>query len=58
MASSSAETPEKQAPPSSSGLSPSTKDEDASLIDDETQKLLDQGVTGHVITNVRRPAKD
>jgi hypothetical protein len=49
MASSSAETPEKKAPAPSSASSPSAKDGDASLIDDETQELLDQGITGHAI---------
>ncbi len=59
MASSSAETPEKKAPAPSSGSSPSTKDaDDASLIDDETQELLDQGVTGVSVIGYRQaPAR-
>ncbi len=61
MASSSAETPEQKVPAPSSGSSPSTKDEDASLIDDETQELLDQGITGMAVIGYRqapaRPAR-
>ncbi len=37
---------------------PSTKDEDASLIIDETQELLDQGITGiGIVGYPRAPAR-
>ncbi len=40
------------------GPPPSTKDEDASLIDDETQELVDQGITGMAVIGYRQaPAR-
>ncbi len=45
MASSSAETPEKQAPPPSSASSPKRDAEGESLIIDETEEVLRQGIS-------------
>ncbi len=58
MASTSAATPEQKAPAPSSGSSPNTKGGDASLIDDQTQELLDQGITGMAVIGYRQgPAR-
>ncbi len=56
MASSSEATPEKKTAPPSSAPLPDAGD--ASLIIDETQELLDQGVTGVAVIGYRQaPAR-
>jgi hypothetical protein len=52
VASSSEATPEKKTAPASSAPLPDAGD--ASLIDDETQELLDQGVTGVAVVGYRQ----